>query len=39
LLLAGESTAAMSPLRRLLERVAVRFEGSELAVRAALAAE
>jgi predicted MFS family arabinose efflux permease/ribosomal protein S18 acetylase RimI-like enzyme len=38
-LVASENTAAMSLLRRLLDRLEVRFEGSELAVRAALAVE
>jgi ribosomal protein S18 acetylase RimI-like enzyme len=38
-LVASENTAAMSLLRRVLDRLDVRFEGSELAVRAALAAE
>jgi predicted MFS family arabinose efflux permease/ribosomal protein S18 acetylase RimI-like enzyme len=38
-LVASENTAAKSLLRRLLDRLDVRFEGSELAVRAALAAE
>ncbi len=38
-LVASENTAAMSLLRRLLDRLDVRFEGSELAVRAALTAE
>jgi predicted MFS family arabinose efflux permease/ribosomal protein S18 acetylase RimI-like enzyme len=36
-LVASDNTAAMSLLRRLLERREVRFEGGELAVRAALA--
>ena len=36
-LVASENTAAVSLLRRLLGRLDVRFEGSELSVRAALA--
>jgi ribosomal protein S18 acetylase RimI-like enzyme len=36
-LVASDNTAAVSLLRRVLDRLDVRFEGSELAIRAALA--